>query len=52
MQWVLRVHRDMLSGGEDIKEGFLEEATLDLSLNNEPVLDRRKRRLKFQAQER
>ena len=42
----------MLSGGEDIEEGFLEEATLDLRLDNELVLDRQKRRLKFQVQER
>lgn len=42
----------ILTGGEDIKESFLEEAILDLSFNNKLVLDKPKRRLKFQEQER
>lgn len=33
----------VLSGGEDIKEGFLDEAPLDLSLTIRLALDRRKR---------
>lgn len=34
--------RNVLSRSEDINVGFLEEATLDLSLNNELVLGRQK----------
>lgn len=37
---IKRALRDVLNGIKDIKVAFLEEATLDLSLNNKLVLDK------------
>lgn len=43
---------DTLRRSEDIKVGFLEEATVDLSVSNKLVLGRQWKGLKFQVQKR